>query len=323
MATAHKIGAFISPAKTFDDGVERVKAVEDLGYSSVWVPQIADREATITIAAYAMATSRINLGTGVLPTYPRTPVVMAQTAASLDELSGGRFILGVGPSHKVTIEMWHDMSIDKPIASTREYVGAVRAILAGETFFGDIYKTAFSFTGYKPVRPNLPIYISCLSPKMCALAGEIADGAVLWMCSPAYIEKVVVPKIAEGRAKVGKTMDDFEVVAAVPVALTDNPAGARDAFRKVSVVYWNLPFYRNAIEAGGFAADLERFDKEGPSGISDEAIDTMAGIGSVQECSQVVASYRAAGTTTPGISILPRHEGTSTPIETFTALAGA
>ena len=314
------LGTFINAGKTFGESIERVKLADSLGYDSVWVSQIGDREATITAATYAMSTSSIKIGTGVLPAYPRTPAVMAQTAATLDELSNGRFILGLGTSHKLTIEQWHGLHLDKPLATMREYVAALRAIFGGETFSGDIYQTAFQFIGYQPVRRDLPIYMSCLAPKMCRLTGEIADGAVLWMCSPSYIERVVVPEIAKGREAVGKTMEGFDVVAAVTVGLSDNPAGARDAFRKVSLVYWNLPFYRAAIEAGGFAEDLKRFDAEGPSGISDETIDTMAGIGDPESCRKVIESYRAAGVTTPALSSLPRHEGAAPPeamLETF------
>lgn len=309
MERSARTAVFVMPGKTFADGFGRVRLAESLGYESVWVVLIADREATVVAAAYSTITSKIGIGTGVLPIYPRTPAVMAQTAATLDELSGGRFILGLGTSHRITIEAWHGMQLTKPLASMREYVSAVRAILQGEPFFGDIYKTAFRFTGYGPVRRDLPIYMSCLSPKMCKVAGEVADGAVLWMCAPTYIRDVIVPNIAEGRKLAGKTMEGFEIVAAVPVALTDNPAGARAAFRKVSTVYWSLPFYRAAIAGAGFSDALDAFDKGGPEAIPDDAVDAFAGAGSAAVCKAIVGRYRDAGVTLPGLSVLPRHDG--------------
>jgi alkanesulfonate monooxygenase SsuD/methylene tetrahydromethanopterin reductase-like flavin-dependent oxidoreductase (luciferase family) len=304
-----KVGVFVGPGRSIEKGIERARLVEALGYDSAWVIQVSDREATIVAAAFAGATERISIGTGVLPVYPRTPVVMAQTAATLDELSGGRFILGVGPSHKVTIQAWHGMELTKPLQTIREYVEAVGAILRGEQYFGEIYKTAFQFTGYEPVRRDLPIYISCLSPKMCELAGEVADGAILWMCAPSYIGKVVVPHIERGRKRAGKTMDGFEVVAAVPLSLTDNPAAGRDAFRQVTAVYWNLPFYRAAVAGAGFEEVLARFDAGGPPSIPDEVVDAFAGIGSKEDCRRAIDEYRSSGVTVPALSPLPIHEG--------------
>lgn len=288
---------------------ERARIAESVGYESAWVIQVAERDATIVAATIASATSKIGVGTGVLPTYPRTPAVMAQTAATLDELSGGRFILGLGPSHRVTIEMWHGLELSKPVESVREYVGAIRAIFAGQPFNGDIYRTAFSFMGYKPVRTGLPIYLSCLSPRMCRLAGEVADGAVLWMCAPEYIRSTVVPNIAKGRAEAGKTMDGFEIVAAVPLSMTQDRSAGMDAFRKVAMVYWSLPFYRKAIEGAGFGDSLAKFDAGGPQAIPAEVIEALAGIGDLDTCLATINSYRNAGVTLPALSPLPSHEG--------------
>lgn len=304
-----RLAVFIPSARKIDAVVQRAQLAESLGYESGWVIQVADREATIVAAAIATATSKIGVGTGVLPTYPRTPAVMAQTAATLDELSGGRFILGLGPSHKVTIEMWHGMELSKPVRSVKEYVGAIRAIFAGEPFNGDIYRTAFSFMGYKPERANIPIYLSCLSPRMCRLAGEIADGAVLWMCAPEYIRSTVVPNISKGRAKAGKTMEGFEIVAAVPLSMTEDRSAGMESFRKMTTVYWNLPFYRKAVEGAGLGDALALFDAGGSSTIPPEAIETFAGIGDTDACASTIQSYRDAGVTLPALSTLPSHEG--------------
>lgn len=316
-----RLSAFLGPGKSIEDGVARVRLAESLGYEGAWVIQIADREATIVASAYLGATTKINVGTGVLPMYPRTPVVMAQTAATLDEISGGRFILGLGTSHQTTIEAWHGMKLERPIRAMREYVGAVRAILRGETYFGEIYQTAFSFGGYAPLRSDLPIYISCLSPQMCRLAGEIADGAVLWMCAPNYIKDVVVPRVAEGRKRAGKSLDGFEVVAAVPVAISENRTEARDAFRRASAIYWSLPFYRAAIEGAGLDKEIAVFDREGPSGLSDEAVDVFSGAGDKDDCRRIIEEYRSAGVTLPALSPLPNHDGFAGIDKTLEALA--
>src|ERR1700744_1991494 len=148
-----------------------------------------------------MATERVRLGTGVVPIYTRTPATMAQTAATIDVLSGGRFTLGLGVSHRPVVEGWHGQTIDRPTAEMREYVEIVRAILRGEPPpWGEKWQTGFALSGLGP-RPGLPIFIAALSPRMLRLAGEIADGVILWLCNPNYIRDVVVPEVSAGRER--------------------------------------------------------------------------------------------------------------------------
>ena len=125
-------GCFISTGRSLDQAVERVRLAESLGYHSVYVTHIAGRESLTVLTVYATATERIRIGTGVVPIYTRTPATMAQTAATIDELSGGRLDLGLGVSHRPVVEGWHGQTIDKPVTEMREYVRIVRAILRGE-----------------------------------------------------------------------------------------------------------------------------------------------------------------------------------------------
>src|SRR5262249_57195893 len=125
-------GCFISPGRSLESAIERVRLAESLGYEAVYTTHIAGRESLTVLTAYALATSRIRVGTGVVPIYTRTPATMAQTAATIDELSGGRLTLGLGVSHRVVIEGWHGQEIERPVAEMREYVAIVRAILCGE-----------------------------------------------------------------------------------------------------------------------------------------------------------------------------------------------
>lgn len=139
-------------------------------------------------------TERIRLGTGVLPIFSRTPASCAQTAATIDEISGGRMVLGLGVSHRITVENWFDAEITKPVTQMREYAGIVRAVLRGEEApRGEFFNSKFALMGYPP-RPELPIYIAALSPKMLQLAGEIGDGVMLWLCNPDYIRETVIPR---------------------------------------------------------------------------------------------------------------------------------
>ena len=120
------IGAFISPGRSLEKGVERVRLAESLGFDSVYTTHIAARDSLAVLMAYAAATERVRLGTGVLPIFSRTPVATAQTAATIDEFSGGRMVLGLGVSHQVTVENWFDSEITKPVTQMREYASPAR-----------------------------------------------------------------------------------------------------------------------------------------------------------------------------------------------------
>src|SRR5436190_4992298 len=238
------VGTFISPGRSLETALQRVERAEALGYESVYTTHIAARDSLIVLAAYASRTSRIKLGTGVLPIYSRTPVATAQAAATIDEFSGGRMVLGLGVSHQVTVENWYGVRLERPLKAMREYVGIVRACSRGEDPpEGEIFKSRFHFMGYEP-RADLPIYVAALSPAMLRLAGEIADGVILWLCNPSYIRDVVVPEVTAGRERAGLGLEGFDIVPAVPAAMTESREEAYAAMRKDLIPYFSLPFYR-------------------------------------------------------------------------------
>ena len=291
--------------------MERVRMAEELGFESAWVTQLAGRDALTVLTAYALRTQRIRLGTGVVPIYTRTPVTMAQTAATLDELSGGRLRLGLGVSHRPVVEGWHGQTIDKPVSEMREYVTIVRAILAGEDPPpGAKWPTGFRLVGVDP-RPDLPIYVAGLSPRMLRAAGEIADGTVLWLCNPGYIRDVVVPEVRAGREAAGKSPDGFDIVPAVPAAVVDDPAEAFAAMRRDLLTYFSLPFYRAMIERSGFAADIERYDAAAgdveamQAAISDDFLRALTAVGDADGVRAGVDRYLEAGATSPCVGPIP------------------
>jgi probable F420-dependent oxidoreductase len=307
-------GCFISTGRSLSDAVERVRLAESLGYEAVYVTHIAGRDSLTVLTAYALATSSIRLGTGVVPIYTRTPATMAQTAATIDELSGGRFRLGIGVSHRPVVEGWHGQTIDKPLAEMREYAGIVRAVLRGEDPpRGERWQTGFRLAGLGP-RPDLPIYLAGLSPGMLRLAGEIADGVVLWLCNPSYIRDVVIPSVREGRERAGLPLEGFDVVAAVPGACTEDAQAAFAAMRADLIPYFGLPFYRAMIERTGFGADIESFDAaagdlEGmQAAISDRFIEELTAVGDAAAVAGGLARYRDAGATSPCIGPIPRTD---------------
>src|SRR3954464_6085019 len=302
-------GCFVSVGRTIEQAVERVKLAESLGYDSVYCTQTAGRDALTVMTAYALATSRIRVGTGVVPIYTRTPATMAQTAATIGELSGGRFVLGVGVSHRPVVEGWYGQTIDKPVAEMKEYVAIVRAILTGEAPpEGRKFKTAFQLAGYGPF-PDQPVYGAALSPAMLRAVGEVCDGVVLWLCTPDYIRDVVVPEVATGRERAGKSTDGFDVVAAVPGACTDDRDGAYTAMRRDLLPYFGLPFYRAMIERSGFGDEIAAFDEAAGrgecggmrAGISDRFTGELGAIGDGEAGRSGVRRYADAGPTTPSL----------------------
>ena len=310
------IGSFISVGRSLDDAIARVRLAEDLGYDAAYVTHIAGRDSLTVLAGYAAATSRIGLGTGVVPIYTRTPATMAMTAATLHEQSGGRLRLGLGVSHRAVVEGWHGQTIDKPVAEMREYVAILRAILAGEPPpAGEKWQTSFALSGIGPY-PDLPIYVAALSPAMLRLAGEVADGVMLWLCNPEYIREVVLPEVTAGRERAGKTSEGFEVVAAVPSAIVDDPGPALAAMRRDLLTYFGLPFYRAMLERSGFGEDIAAYDVAAARGdgeamqaaISDRFLHALCAIGSPEEVRAGVARYSDAGTTAPCVGPIAKTD---------------
>ena len=313
-----RLAAFNPAVKSLDESVERAIAAERLGVESVWITQLPDaRDGSLVLAAYAAATERIKLGTGVLPIYTRHPTAMAQMAASLDELSKGRFILGIGISHKVTVEGMWGLTLANPVDAMREYLTIVRSSLidGGCSFEGKHFTARWAYSA--PRRPDIPIMVSALNPRMLELAGEMADGVVLWMCSPAYIRDQVVPAVAAGRAKVGKSMEGFEVVAAVSASLTSDRSGAQDVFRQTVTRYANLPYYRKMMDASGFKDELASGE------VSEGMLDELAGIGDESRIHNAVRRYREAGVTLPAVGPFGGHRGAAGYEATLAAAASA
>jgi alkanesulfonate monooxygenase SsuD/methylene tetrahydromethanopterin reductase-like flavin-dependent oxidoreductase (luciferase family) len=313
-------GCFISPGRTIEGAIERVRLAESLGYETVYTTHIAGRESLTVLTAYALATGEIRVGTGVVPIYTRTPATMAQTAVTIDELSGGRLTLGLGVSHRPVVEGWHGQTIDRPVREMREYAGVVRAILRGEDPpSSEKWPSGFHLVGVDP-RPQLPIYVAALSPAMLRLAGEIADGVILWLCCPSYVRDVVIPEVTAGRERAGNTLKGFDVVAAVPAAVVDDTATAHAAMRRELLPYFGLPFYRAMLERSGFAEEIAAFDTAAAANdvdgmqdaISERFLSELGAVGSAEDVRAGVARYRDAGAVSPCVGPVAHTDFTAT-----------
>lgn len=293
------LACYLIPGRDLASAVALVRRAEALGYDSVWVTHGLGRDSFLVLQAYGTVTSRIGLGNGVVPIYPRHPVAMAQAALTLSELTGGRFRLGIGVSHRVSMEQALGLPLAQPLAAMREYVAVLRgAFGGGAEFEGRHYRAHWSLA--LPQRPPAPpIYLAALSTKMLELAGEIADGAVLWLCPPAYVREVAVPALERGRHRAGKSLAGFQIVAAVPLAVTDDRATAQEAFGAELVRYLQLPFYRAMLVAANLGQQLAVFDREGrtPAALAQ----ALGAVGDVAAARGYVEAYRAAGVTLPAI----------------------
>jgi len=291
--------AYLTPGRDLATAVELARRAEALGYESVWVTHGLGRDSFLVLAAYGAATTRLGLGVGVVPIYPRHPVAMAQAALTLAEATGGRFTLGIGVSHRAMIEGMLGLALDAPLAVMREYVAVLRGALgAGADFEGRHFRVRWSLA--LPERPVPPrIHLAALTHKMLELAGEIADGAILWLCPPAYVRDVALPALERGRKRAGKTLSGFEVVAAVPLAVTGDVAGVRAALRVELARYLALPFYRAMLEASGLGPDVRAFDRDGE--VPETLADALGTVGDAAAARAYVAAYRDAGVTLPAI----------------------
>ncbi|HEU5195042.1 MAG TPA: LLM class flavin-dependent oxidoreductase [Methylomirabilota bacterium] len=294
-----RLATFLSPGGDFAAAVACVKRAEGAGYESVWVTHGLGRDSFLVLAAYGAATSRIGLGNGVVPIYPRHPVVMAQAALTLNEQVRGRFRLGIGVSHRASMDAMLGVPIKEPLAVMREYVAVLRGALGpGADFAGKHYQAHWSMA--LPTRPPAPpIFLAALGPKMCELAGEIADGVILWLTSPDYVRDVARPALERGRRRAGKSMDGFEVIAAVPLAVTDDRAAALAAFRTELARYVALPFYRAMMEDSGLGEALRASDREGS--VAPALAEALGAIGDGQMARAFIEAYRRAGVTLPAV----------------------
>lgn len=318
-----RIAVFLSAGRDLADAVGVVRRADALGYDSVWVTHGGGRDALLTLSAYAHAAPRARLGTGVIPIYPRHPVLLAQEALTLSDVSGGRLLLGIGVSHRPAMEAGLGLEMGKPLEVMREYVSVLRPALAGRVEHrGARYRAAWQSGLLKmPVAP--PILLAGLAPPMLELAGEIADGVVLWLCAPDYIRREALPAIRRGRERAGKTLEGFEVVAAVPAALTVDREAGLALFKAELTRYLALPFYRTMLAKSGFGAELAAYDRAPrPDQVPDRLAAALGAVGDFRAIQQFVRAHREAGVTLPAVRPIGFPDATHYPA-TVEAAIGA
>jgi F420-dependent oxidoreductase-like protein len=288
---------------------------ERLGYNSAWAAEAWGTDAVTVLAWLAATTERIKVGTAILQLPARTPANTAMTAATLDLLSGGRVLLGLGTSGPQVVEGWHGEPWGKPLTKTREYVEIVRAVLRRDVleFDGGEYQVPYRGDGAtglgkplklmaRPVRPAIPIYLASLRPKSVRLAVEIADGWLPLFFSPERARSTFPEPFAR---------DGLEIAPSVPALLSDDRESARDAFRPYYALYIGgmgargKNFYNDLARHYGFEADAERIQdlyldgkqRDAIAAVPDALIDEMALAGPREWIAERLAAWRESGAT--------------------------
>jgi F420-dependent oxidoreductase-like protein len=250
-----RMGLSVAEAADLESLLQKFRQVEADGFQSAWIPNIFSFDA-LTVAALAAGVTRsLEIGTAVVPTFSRHPFYMAQQALSTQAAAGGRFVLGLGPSHKIVIENMLGLSFDRPARHMREYMTVVTQLIeTGKTSFeGEVYRVNASLD--VPCDTPCPVLIGALGPLMREIAGRLAGGTITWMTGPRTLGEAVIPGIRAAAKDAGRS--DPRIVAGFPVILTDDPAAAREAAGKLFALYGTLPSYRAMLDAEGLESPGE------------------------------------------------------------------
>ena len=251
------VGASVADMMTLEDLLARIKQAEDDGFDSFWIPHISARgyDALTVLAMAGLQTSRIELGVGVVPTYPRHPAALAQQALTTATATNGRFILGIGPSHRPGMEEGFGIPYDRPALHTREYLEVMRPLLdeGAVQFSGEFFNCNLELASLE--RPACPILVSALAPQMLRLAGQLADGTVTWMAGPRTIESHITPRISRAAENSGREAP--RVTVGLPTAVTDDENAGRRKAAESYARYGELVNYRRVLDIEGVESPAE------------------------------------------------------------------
>jgi F420-dependent oxidoreductase-like protein len=309
---------YAPPGTNPADLVPLVRHAEELGYDSAWAAEAWGTDAVTVLAWLAASTSRIKVGSAIMQIPGRTPTNAAMTAATLDLMSGGRFILGLGTSGPQVVEGWHGEPWGKPLGKTREYIEIVRTALRREVVehAGEHYRIPYDGPGatglgkplkmmLRPLRPDIPIYLAAIGPKNVALAAEIADGWLPIFVDPERFDDVFGPSIAAARP-------GFEIAATVSVLVGDDVGALRDSLKPYIALYVGgmgakgRNFYNALVRRYGWEAEAERIQelylaghqRDAIAAVPDGLVDAVALVGPKERIRERLEAWRETPVTT-------------------------
>jgi probable F420-dependent oxidoreductase len=286
------------------ENVELAARAEAAGFDSVWAPEFHNHSGTLALAGAALRTGSVELGTAIAWAFGRSPLLTAVTALDLDELSGGRFVLGLGTGTRRMRTDWLGAPGDRPARRLRETVEAIRAVWSSSEAGSIDYEGELVSLSVRPygrpgqVRESLPIYLAAVNEGMARTAGAVADGVVGHpMATVRYIEEVLRPAIAEGAESEGRSVGGVAIADWLLVAPGDDPQAAREDAKRQVAFHATVRTYDRILDLHGFTDEATRirelwrsFDLPGMTAlVTDEMLDAMAVAGTPEECRQRVA----------------------------------
>jgi F420-dependent oxidoreductase-like protein len=325
---------------SFPEAVELAQRAEALGYESIWMPEAYGTDAVSILGALAARTERIQLGTGIVNVFSRTPALLAQTAATLDLISGGRFILGLGTSGHQVVSGWHGLPFDQPLLRMRETIAIVRQVLRRErlVFEGEVFRLD---KGLKllahPVRAAVPIYLATLTPGGLRLTGELADGWIPTLFAPEHMD-LFRSELEAGARTSGRSLETLAIAPHVPVSIDDDRARAREALKPWVALYVggmgsrSKNFYNDLVRRYGFAEDARALQDlylggkqlEAIRRVPDALVDAISIAGPPAYVRERLALWALAGVTTMLASVHGKTQAERLrTLEMLAAAAGA
>jgi F420-dependent oxidoreductase-like protein len=315
-----------------------VQAADRLGYDRLWVPEAYGWDAFTILTEMACQTERIELATGIVNVFSRSPALIAQTAASLDRISDGRFVLGLGTSGHQVIAGWHGVPFERGVRRMRETMEIVRTVLRRDrlTYEGQIFHLDMGLKLIThPVRDRIPIYLATLTPSGLALAGELADGWLPVFFSPRHFDEVLRPQLEKGADRAGRPLSELSICVSQPVVVTDDVEAGRDAVRPHLALYiggmgsrernyYNQLFCRYGFEEEARQIQdlyLARRREEAEAAITSEMIDLVTIIGTLDECRRRLDELEGLGVAEVAIGLRVPGAGESGMLEALEALA--
>jgi F420-dependent oxidoreductase-like protein len=297
-----------------------VEAADRLGYDTVWIAEAYGWDAVTVLTEIACRTERIKLATGIVNVFSRSPALIAQTAASLDNISGGRFVLGLGTSGHQVIEGWHGVRFEKGVRRLRETMEVVRTVLRRErlVYEGDVFQMSMGLKLIThPIRDRIPIYLATLTPAGIALAGEVADGWLPVFFSPRHYESSIRPQLEKGAVRSGRDLGELSICVEQPVVVTDDLDAGRDAVRPQIALYVGgmgsreKNYYNMLFRSYGFEEEAARIQdlylarrrEEAMAAVTPEMIDLVTIIGPLTECRRRLDELEALGVSEVAISL--------------------
>ena len=299
--------------------VELSPLIEQAGFGAFWKGESNSTDPLILLSGIAARTKKLKLGTAIYHIYGRSPVTLGVQSATLQDLSDGRLLLGLGVANK-TIAAWHGGTFDRPLRRAREYIDIVRQTAAGERveYQGEIYSTGQRFQlSWKPSHPSFPIYLAGLGPQMTKLVGQISDGVFINMAIPSTIRDIAT-RVRAGAVEAGRDPGKLEIISKVRVSLHPDRAVARSRLRQVLTFYNIADHYRDMLIASGFEPEVKEIQEAFKAGgfkaaatkMTDAYMDKLPVIPatSVQEIKERLKPFADAGATRLIVPYVPVTE---------------